>query len=68
MLVPEGIAVGSTDGVADVPPKPASCWPLPGVMAALAEVPLPPPHAASSSVPATAAPAAAARHRRIQRR
>ncbi len=57
----EGIAVGSTDGVPDVPGKPARwCCPLAGVIAgAAAEAPPFPPHAASSMMPAVAAPVAA---------
>jgi hypothetical protein len=68
MLMPEGIAVGSTDGVAEVPGKPASCCPLAGVMEALAEAPLPP-HAVSRTVLAAAAAVVAAHQcRRFQRR
>ena len=66
MFIPEGIAVGSGAGVPDVPEKPGSWCPLAGVMAALAEAPLPP-HAVSKTVLA-AATAAAAAHHRFQRR
>jgi hypothetical protein len=67
-LMPAGIAVGSGDGVPAVPAKPASLCPLAGLIAAPAELPPLPPHAASSMVP-TAAPAMAAAHqRRFQRR
>ena len=68
MLEFEGIAVGSAVGDPDVPEKPGSWCPLAGVMAALAEAPLPP-HAVSRTVLAAAtAVIAAHQRRRFQRR
>jgi hypothetical protein len=67
-LISDGIAVGNGDGDL-VPVKPASLWPLAGLIAALAELlPPPPPQAASSTVPAAAATVTAAHQRRFQRR
>jgi hypothetical protein len=66
--MPDGIAVGNGDGDL-VPVKPASLWPLAGLIAALAELlPPPPPQAASSTVPAAAATVTGAHQRRFQRR
>jgi hypothetical protein len=62
------MAAGSAVGDPDVPGKPANWCSLAGVIAAPAEVPLLPPHPASTSTLPAAATVVAAHQRRFQRR